>query len=79
MRHLRMSSPDATLPPGFEVLEEPGRRRVKLRTHRYPDILLGELHDRASAIELARALVIPFDSLIDSFRHPDGLLAFPQG
>ncbi|WP_147525143.1 hypothetical protein [Cellulomonas timonensis] len=79
MPFLRISTPDASLPPGFEVLEEPGRRRVGLRVHGDPDIVLGELLNRRNAIGLARALVVPFDKLIASFRHPDGLPAFPQG
>ncbi|MDM8084226.1 hypothetical protein QUV83_05565 [Cellulomonas cellasea] len=79
MRFLRISTPDTGLPPGFEVLEEPGRRRVGLRIHCDPEILLGELFDKRMAIDLARALVVPFDRLIASYRHPDGLPAFPQG
>ncbi|MDM8084223.1 hypothetical protein QUV83_05550 [Cellulomonas cellasea] len=79
MRFLRISTSDTGLPPGFEVIEESGRRRVGLRIHGDPEILLGELFDRRKAIELACALVVPFDELIASFRHPDGLPAFPQG
>ncbi|MDM8084224.1 TNT domain-containing protein [Cellulomonas cellasea] len=79
MRLLRISTPDAILPPGFEVREVPESGRVELRILRDPEIVLGELRDRRKAIGLARALAVPFDSLIASYRHPDGLPAFPHG
>lgn len=74
---LRISSPDDSTPPGFDVLEEPDFS-ADLVIHGDPPVRLGDLLNRRKALEMANALSVPFDDLVASFRDPHGLPAFPQ-
>lgn len=73
---LQIAQRETALPAGFEIHESPDRT-VTLQVPGPPAVRLGGMFPWR-ARELARALTVPLDDLISSFKDPDGRPAFEQ-